>query len=478
MPESVKISVTEKIFLIFLEELRTLQIGREYIKSQVDLFAKHLNIDLKVQYDQVVVESPREPSSASELEKTLGNIWMKSQSSSQNHLDGQSNHFANLISSDNKAEKATNFKLTKTGKESKIKGFISANHTSKTDMIETDTSGPQKYKCKECNLQASSPLTLKVHIEMKHLNMNYYCNICNYSSKEKYVIKNHLVKRHKDHSEDLATAKMDFKCNRCKTQGSMSTFREHILSKHKDLFQKMKLKKKGNKIKKNGNYKCPECDHTASQSQNLYTHIMGKHMGAHFKCTRDSFESKRRSEINKHIKEYHENDLSFIFSKCTACSFATEQIAIFDFHAKNIHFAKSMRIRKKKEKKKFSCKPEKDLIRCNLCQSDCRDKVDLKAHKALVHGQCQYVCKNCEFRTLKQGKMLEHGKAKHGNMGYDFSCGFCSLIEGPGPMATHLARAHGEAYSKVLQLRLFRCKFCDFQNISERKLALHRNSCH
>ena len=42
-------------------------------------------------------------------------------------------------------------------------------------------------QCSLCMVQASSSHTLKVHIEMTHLNLRFHCNICQRSSKEKYV---------------------------------------------------------------------------------------------------------------------------------------------------------------------------------------------------------------------------------------------------------------------------------------------------
>ena len=63
---------------------------------------------------------------------------------------------------------------------------------------------------------------------------------------------------------------------------------------------------------------------------------------------------------------------------------------------------------------------------CNLCKSNAKNQMDLTTHKILVHGQCQYACKICDFVDPKIARIQKHSAQEHQNkVVYTYKCGFC-----------------------------------------------------
>ena len=75
--------------------------------------------------------------------------------------------------------------------------------------------------------------------------------------------------------------------------------------------------------------------------------------------------------------------------------------------------------------------------------------------------------------------MSIHGqKAHQESIKLKFVCGFCPMIGKMYAMRDHLTTAHPDEFNKRMVAKLYKCNFCDFQNISERKLQRHIPAVH
>ena len=118
-------------------------------------------------------------------------------------------------------------------------------------------------------------------------------------------------------------------------------------------------------------------------------------------------------------------------------------------------------------------------IRCNICASDARDGRDLVVHKLITHGLCKYTCSKCDFKTRMAANMSVHSqKAHQESMKMKIACGFCPMSGKMYAMKEHLTTAHPNEFNKRMVAKLYYCNFCDFQNISERKLNRHIPAVH
>ena len=118
-------------------------------------------------------------------------------------------------------------------------------------------------------------------------------------------------------------------------------------------------------------------------------------------------------------------------------------------------------------------------IRCNICASDARDGRDLVVHKLITHGLCKYTCSKCDFKTRMAATMSVHGQKAHKeSIKMKLSCGFCPMSGKMYATKAHLTTAHPNEFNKRMIAKLYYCNFCDFQNISERKLNRHIPAVH
>merc|ERR1739838_714568 len=75
--------------------------------------------------------------------------------------------------------------------------------------------------------------------------------------------------------------------------------------------------------------------------------------------------------------------------------------------------------------------------------------------------------------------MSVHGQKAHKeSIKMGLSCGFCPMSGKMYAMKEHLTTAHPHEFNKRMVAKLYYCNFCDFQNISERKLNRHIPAVH
>ena len=207
------------------------------------------------------------------------------------------------------------------------------------------------------------------------------------------------------------------------------------------------------------------------------------------------------------------SDESLVMNHCSVCAFSTDHYQSFEEHCESVHFPPGSRkhrkfVRTRKDNdletspkvdvhetkpllglrfsdkgfvrgRRYERKPNRGSeqptnIRCNLCSSDARDGRDLVVHKLTAHGLCKYTCSKCDFKTRMAASMSIHGQRAHQEtIKLKFACGFCPASDKMYSMQEHLATTHPDEFNKRMAAQLYYCNFCDFQNISERKLMRH-----
>ena len=167
-------------------------------------------------------------------------------------------------------------------------------------IVPKDKDFKEITQCSLCLFQASSWHTLKVHIEMTHLNLRFHCNICKQNSKEKYVMKAHMKKIHKE--EDLS--KLYFECGRCDIREPFKAFRDHINLFHPDLIL-FYPNEPFNHSKVKSQIKCSFCDFSAPRPKILSVHVESSHINAEYRCNACNFTCNTVAEIRKHTINNH-----------------------------------------------------------------------------------------------------------------------------------------------------------------------------
>ena len=158
----------------------------------------------------------------------------------------------------------------------------------------------QRWPCTICGFRAADKHTLRVHVEMNHLNIRYECTVCGLNTKEMYIVRNHTVKEHGDERND--TKLLDYCCGLCNFRGLKKSFLEHIFADHAEfgVFFASHGKHERSQGKRTG--LCNFCQLTFAC--NLPSHIETVHLRAIYTCS-DS-DCDQRSKVKRSILEHLE----------------------------------------------------------------------------------------------------------------------------------------------------------------------------
>ena len=158
----------------------------------------------------------------------------------------------------------------------------------------------QRWPCTICGFRAADKHTLRVHVEMNHLNIRYECTICGLNTKEMYIVRNHTVKEHGDERND--TKLLDYCCGLCNFRGLKKGFLEHIFADHAEfgVYFATHGKNERGHGKKTG--LCNFCQLTFAC--NLPSHIDTVHLRAIYTCADSNCD--QRSKVKRSILEHLE----------------------------------------------------------------------------------------------------------------------------------------------------------------------------
>ena len=161
----------------------------------------------------------------------------------------------------------------------------------------------QRWPCTICGFRAADKHTLRVHVEMNHLNIRYECTVCGLNTKEMYIVRNHTVKEHGDERTD--TKLLDFCCGLCSFRGVKKSFLDHIFADHAEfgVFFATHSRSERSPGKKTG--LCNFCQQTIAC--NLPSHIETVHLGAIYTCSDSNCDqrSKAKRAMLEHLEMKH-----------------------------------------------------------------------------------------------------------------------------------------------------------------------------
>ena len=303
------------------------------------------------------------------------------------------------------------------------------------------------YKCKECKYASGMISSLKRHIMAMHMKAKFTCSNCksDFSQYQKY--RSHISN---SHNGDMSV--FECYCSSCEIQLKSHDFNNHLKVKHFYIGNRERSLSNVKSLKHDDNptYFCKGCDVKTENKNQIIEHIYENH------------------EVEEDLDENQLLDIIELI--CKSCSFNGSFSEFYE------HLNKDNSSIRKQEKDNLN-------IRCNICYSDCNNSRELVTHKIKTHGQCQYVCRKCDFKHSKWSAVASHSKEEHNcslqpyNMYY--LCGFCSYRGTLKKMEDHLMSSHTEEIQKKLEnLQMFNCTSCDYQNINISKLTTHTKSTH
>ena len=234
----------------------------------------------------------------------------------------------------------------------------------------------RKFPCKFCDKSSTTLANLKRHLRIIHGSEEYDCEDCSYSTESKRNLDSHRSAVH---------LKMKLKCKECHFESTYtSTLYTHIKQEHQNI-----------------KFKCDECDFQTSSSHTLKKHVISEHGD-----TRTCKECKKifhKNRIKAHINLYHNKNVKY--NECNLCDFKTK-------HRLKSHYD---RVHLRKDVRKYSC---------SMCDTDDKEKSDLRKHIERVHMDKKLNCNVCDFKCSTNTILKNHNKTIHGEK--RFSCSFCS----------------------------------------------------
>jgi len=162
-----------------------------------------------------------------------------------------------------------------------------------------------RWPCSVCGFRAADKHTLRVHVEMNHLNIRYECVVCSLSTKELYIVRGHVVKVHGDDRDDLHN--LHYCCGLCGFKGERNDFLDHIREEHVDFWVYYENYGRTKSMGREGRQK-GECDYChANLASNLKSHVETAHMLVRYTCSSEGcgHRSRVRKAAMEHLEMVH-----------------------------------------------------------------------------------------------------------------------------------------------------------------------------
>ena len=222
-----------------------------------------------------------------------------------------------------------------------------------------------RFSCKLCTFKTSGNSNLKEHHQVVHEELKFNCDQCEYSCNGKALLGRHGKMKHEEiwHS-----------CDQCEYKSKDTrSFREHKRAIH----EKIQLK-------------CKHCNIKVLYPSSLRRHMRNVHENFRFSCHTCSFTSKHHSSLKIHEKRGHAN--YFYCNICENTFFAN--VSELDKHKKVYH--------------------KQDLpICCDLCDFSTRSTRYLDSHKKVSHEGLRFECEMCDFKSTSKSYIRIHNETKH-----------------------------------------------------------------
>lgn len=207
-------------------------------------------------------------------------------------------------------------------------------------------------------------------------------------------------------------------------------------------------------FKRKKHFKCNLCDFKCSNKLHLIPHMNAIHLQVReYKCDICGWDTCWKNSLKNHINAKHSSfeRPKFECPKCIKDFKSADQLRqhIISFH---------------------------DNISCKICDQRFKTSVALKKHVAIDHLKVEpsFQCKICKKKYVLEALLKAHKKKAHKPIKYNlekstnnYECDHCGYkCPTKSYMMNHIFGRH-------LNLRLFKCKLCDFDAYNKCQLTSH-----
>ena len=145
----------------------------------------------------------------------------------------------------------------------------------------------KEFKCKDCDTQWVSHLSLELHYVEKHQKIMFGCDICGHVAYEAPIIRRHKQQIHE--------GKRDYICDIC----GQGFIQKGLLANHLAQFHDIGECR----------FKCDTCGKKCKDASDLKTHVEGIHLrDKKYFCDQCPHFSYNIKALQKHIRKRHSNN--------------------------------------------------------------------------------------------------------------------------------------------------------------------------
>ena len=349
-----------------------------------------------------------------------------------------------------------------------------------TGEMKVEKDDGDRWPCTICGFRAADKHTLRVHVEMNHLQMRFSCTICAFNTKELYIVRGHVVKVHDDDREDYKF--LHYECGLCQFRGLKDDFMEHLYSDHQEYSVYYQNSKTGVVPgMSEGAQKgiCTFCQQTFSC--NLRGHIQTMHFGVNYTCKDQecSHRSKVKKATMEHIEmkhlpgEYKVEDKVGVEGRawirknlvytCGHCGLQLDRHSELVVHMTSEHQDKIV------VNMEFPCK------KCVMVFPSRQERKEHNLfHKVPASEDSETKCKNCGYISSTESNLKVHIMMRH--MTARFICKTCSKqFKFPSDTRTHIAKFHEKDINTGMDCV---CKQCSITYSDYQEFMKHAESTH
>ena len=316
----------------------------------------------------------------------------------------ESSNEENIVLKNNVDELKENVTLSDIAGEIRFNVYLDENGIFEDDKsrINEATTLPTHYsnKCKQCDASFAHSSLLRNHVKQVHEGLFVQCEQCGQKLNRQRDLKQHMKGVHEG---------VRYPCNICgKNFTQVSSLNTHIRGVHKKI-----------------RYKCAECPKETTQLGVLNLHMKDVHNHSGYTCNLCDFKAKTTYDLDRHNDKFHTE------ITCEHCNLKFEtkhqRYCHVSKHHNGINYKKLFKCSKCDFKEisvrelRIHVKAEHEglpIQKCNFCdfKTSCSDKKLMRAHVAGSHGDQQYLCSLCDFKTGRKTDLNNHMKRKHENI--------------------------------------------------------------
>ena len=325
-------------------------------------------------------------------------------------------------------------------KAAKVKKTVAEEGKSNESVVNVPSA---KLSCDQCDHIAGTKNRLIEHRNSHFGIKDKRCNHCTFSTSFNHNLRRHIKRQHDNFIGE--TAKNN-KCDECSFATSYKgNLKQHIRSVHG----------------KGSLHSCPYspgCQFRKSTPEIILRHITMVHVKA---CTPPQAQgkvSKRSPNQSTPMPEHRKGHLEVKKNKCTKCSFTTFYRGNLNQHIRSVHGSKH--------------------LRCILCNFATSYKKSLNSHLKAVHAANNSEQGKYHLDVKKINCNSKHSKAAPGNENEldtqhgDFQLKNCR----PVVLLQRMSRKHLEDLASTNQL--LKCDRCDFSSANAAEQTEHRIAAH